>query len=227
LDSIQSANRQTGIKIITGDTKVVPRAAVDGLFINTAGIGEILSSALSGPSTLKPDDVLIVSGPIGRHGSAILCSREKFDFDPPPSSDCAPLTDPIVALHQANLTPRAMRDATRGGLAAVLFEWAEACGQSMTIDESQVPVTEEVRAVCELLGLEAWHMANEGTFVLATPANLVDATLEVLKNFEVTQRAAVIGNVRPRIRVAVSLIRSSGREVPLNQPTGMPLPRIC
>lgn len=227
LDSIQSAAREVVVRIVTGDTKVVPRGAVDGLFINTAGIGELISPSPPGPQSLTSGDALIVSGPIGRHGAAILCAREGFEIDPPPSSDCAPLIDPIAALRQAGLTPRAMRDATRGGLAAVLFEWAEACGCSITIDESRIPVTNDVKAVCELLGLESWRLANEGTFVVATPTDQVDATLQVMRRFEITRDAAVIGQVKPRNRVVVSLIRASGREVPLNETAGAPLPRIC
>jgi hydrogenase expression/formation protein HypE len=227
LDSIQSAAALANVTIVTGDTKVVPRGAADQLFITTSGIGEVLAPPPPGPAALQPDDVLLVSGPIGHHGAAILCAREQFDFDPPPSSDCAPLTTPLIALHSAGITPRAVRDATRGGVAAVLHEWADASQLTCVIDEAAIPINPQVRAVCELLGLDPLHLANEGTFVLATPPDLVEPTLALLRQFEVTRRAAVIGRVSPRRLAPVTVVRGLGHEVPLDEPSGAPLPRIC
>jgi hydrogenase expression/formation protein HypE len=227
LDSLQTAAHLADVTIVTGDTKVVPCGTADGLFITTSGIGVLRTPAPPGPQALQPGDVLIVSGPIGCHGAAILCAREQFDFDPPPASDCAPLTVPLTALYDAGITPRAMRDATRGGVAAVLHEWAEASGQSCTIEEGALPIRHNVRAVCELLGLDPLHLANEGTCVLATPPAAVEPTLEVLRRCEITQHAGVIGRIGPARRTAVSVIRATGREVPLDEPPGAPLPRIC
>lgn len=227
LDSIRSAASAAQVEIVTGDTKVVPRGAADQLYITTAGIGLRMPSAPAGAASLQPGDEIIVSGPIGRHGAAILCSREKFDFDPPPKSDCGPLTAPLMALINEGLTPRAVRDATRGGIAAVLHEWTEMAGTSCTIVEDQIPLTSSVRAVCELLGLDAIHLANEGTCVLATPPHATQATLEVLRRFEITSSATVIGRLHPPRRVPVSILRVSGREVAVEEPAGAPLPRIC
>ncbi len=227
LDSIQIAAITADVAIVTGDTKVVPRGAVDKLFITTSGIGDVLIPSPPGPIALQPEDVLIVSGPIGRHGAAILCAREQFDFDPAPTSDCSLLTGPLAALHSARVCPRAVRDATRGGVAAILYEWAESSQLSCVIDESSVPVDAAVRAVCELLGLDPLHLANEGTFVLATPPELVERTMTILRQHHVSLRAEVIGRLRPRRTVPVTIVRALGREVTLAEPSGAPLPRIC
>jgi hydrogenase expression/formation protein HypE len=227
LDSIRSAADVAGVEIVAGDTKVVPRGAADGVFLTTSGVGRLLPGAPPGPEFLQPGDELLVSGPIGRHGAAILCAREGFDFDPPPESDCACVAEPIRALIDAGITPRAVRDATRGGVAAVLHEWMELSRGSCTIVEADIPVTDAVRGVCELLGLDPLHLANEGTFILATCPQNVAPTLDVLKRYELTRRASVIGRiVRPR-RTPVSIVRIAGREVPVDDPSGAPLPRIC
>jgi len=227
LDSVQAAARQTNVTVVTGDTKVVPRGTCDGMFITTSGIGEIVTPVGTGPSSLQVGDVLIVSGPVGRHGAAIMNAREDLGFDPSPISDCASVATPLIELHRTSLTPRAVRDATRGGVAAVLHEWSEASGLSCSIEESLIPVSTEVRAVCELLGLDPLHLANEGTFVLATSHHQVDSTLSLLKHFEVTRDARIIGEVVPRRIVPVVLRRSIGSDVPLDDPAGAPLPRIC
>ncbi len=227
LDSIQSASAIANVTIVTGDTKVVPRGAADKLFITTSGVGEVIEPSPPGARSLQPDDVLIVSGPIGSHGAAILCAREKFDFDPLPISDCAAISQPLISLYLARFTPRAVRDATRGGVAAVLHEWADASGLTCIINESAIPVTDCVRGICELLGLDPLNFANEGTFVLATPSELVESTLEILRKHSVTNQANVIGRVKPRRDNPVLVVRGIGREVVLDEPSGSPLPRIC
>lgn len=227
LNSLRAACEIARVQIVTGDTKVVPRGAVDGLYVTTAGIGSFTNSVPPGPQGLQPDDAIIVSGPIGSHGAAVLCAREQIDFDPSPRSDCAPVTDPIMALLKAGLIPRAMRDATRGGVAAVLHEWTEASGLSATILEDQIPVNAPVHAVCELLGLDPLHLANEGTFLLATLPELAERTLQILRQFEISRSATIIGRIGPSRRTAVSIVRVSGREVPVDEPAGAPLPRIC
>ena len=227
LDSIRDASEFAGVSIVTGDTKVVPHGTADQLFITTSGIGELLVPCPVGPEDLQPEDVLIASGPIGNHGAAIFCAREQIEFNPSPKSDCAPLTATLVALHAAGIVPRAVRDATRGGVAAVLHEWSEASQLTCVIDETKIPVENEVRAVCEILGLDPLHLANEGTFVLATSPELVAATLDVLRRLDVSKRAAVIGRISARRKSPVVVVRGVGRDVPLDEPSGMPLPRIC
>jgi hydrogenase expression/formation protein HypE len=227
LDSIQSASEIAKVAIVTGDTKVVPHGTADKLFITTSGVGEVSEPAPPGPRSLQADDVLIVSGPIGSHGAAILCAREKFDFNPLPISDCASLVQPLISLYAAGLTPRAVRDATRGGVAAVLHEWADSSGLACVINESDIPVADGVRAICELLGLDPLHFANEGTFVLSTHPELVESTLDLLRRHRVTHQAAVIGRLKPRRNSPVLVVRGIGREVALDEPSGSPLPRIC
>ncbi len=227
LQSIHDAARIANVTCVAGDTKVVPRGTADSLYLTTSGIGWISQPPPPGPRSFQPGDVVIVSGPVGCHGAAILCAREKFDFNPPPVSDCASLAEPIQNLLRSGCAPRAMRDATRGGVAAVLHEWTQTSGGSVTLQEDQIPVSQSVRAVCELLGLDPLHLANEGTFVLATPDSLVEPTLALLREFETTRKAAVIGRIGPARRAAVSIFRATGREVAVEDPAGVPLPRIC
>lgn len=227
LASVADAAGRARVHIVTGDTKVVPRGAADGLFINTAGIGEMISPAPSGPSSFASGDELIVTGPIGSHGISILACRENLGFEPAPRSDCAPLNDAAEALRQAGLPVRAMRDATRGGVAAVLHEWAEESGLTLSIEESFVPVSPDIRGACELLGLDPLHIANEGTMVIAVEHGDGQHAVSVLRKLPRHAEATVIGHVRARSIAPVTIVRSLGVEQPLDEPTGSPLPRIC
>lgn len=227
LESIAAAARRADIQVVAGDTKVVPRGAADGLFINTSGIGELATPVPPGPASLMPGDELIVTGPIGRHGVAILAVRENLGFDPAPESDCAPLFPAADALRQGAVPVRCMRDATRGGVATVLHEWASAAGQTLTIREQSLPISAEVRGVCELLGLDPLHIACEGTMVVATPAGFSENALALLRRVPGMQSAARIGEVGPRGIAPVTIRRTLGAEQPLDDPVGAPLPRIC
>jgi hydrogenase expression/formation protein HypE len=227
LQSVAAAAQRAAVTVVTGDTKVVPRGTVDKLFINTAGIGELVLPTMSGPASLAPGDRLIVSGPIGRHGVAVMAAREQFDFRPEPTSDCAPLTPAVAALRTAGVPIKAMRDATRGGVAAVLHEWAVACGQTMAIEERSLPLTTDVRGVCELLGLDPLHVANEGTMVVAVAPEHAQAAITILQTIEVSAGATQIGFVQTRGVAPVLIQRGLGRYQPLDEPLGAPLPRIC
>jgi hydrogenase expression/formation protein HypE len=225
LDSVREALKVTGVSLVTGDTKVVPRGAVDQLFLTTTGLGDVFFP-MPGPAALEVGDAILVSGPIGRHGAAVLCSREDFGFDPPPTSDCGSLMEPIEALRQAEIPVRCLRDATRGGVAAVLHEWSLQSGLGLSIDASRIPVTPDVRAVCELLGLDALHLACEGTFVAGIPRDHVPRTLEILHAHS-CDAATVIGDVTAARPTPVRVRTTTGREIPLDEPAGSPLPRIC
>jgi len=227
LQSIADAARVAGVTVATGDTKVVPRGTADGLFITTSGIGELVPPAPPGPCALERGDELIVTGPVGRHGVAILTSRENLGFDPPPESDCAPLFPSVDALRQAGVPLRCMRDATRGGVTTVLHEWAEACQHTLSIDESAIPISADVKGACELLGLDPLNMANEGTMLVAVPAGWSERAVDLLRGVAVSRDAARIGEVRPRLSTPVTVRRSLGIERPLDEPLGTPLPRIC
>jgi hydrogenase expression/formation protein HypE len=227
LESVASAADCIGVEVVAGDTKVVHRGAADGLFITTAGIGETMTPVPAGPAGLKITDELIISGPIARHGIAVLAAREAFALDPPPQSDCAPLWPAVAALRRSGVTPTAMRDATRGGVAAVLHEWAQTSGMTLVLDECRVPVGSDIRGACELLGLDPLHVANEGTMVLAIPREQVATAIGALQQVPQTAGAAVVGAVRERTLFPVTVRRSLGREQPLDEPPGAPLPRIC
>lgn len=227
LASVASAAKRVGVPVVTGDTKVVPRGAADKLFINTTGVGEIVSSAPVGPQSLEVGDEIIVTGPIGRHGIAVMVAREGLEFDPPPQSDSAPLVEAVKALQQAAVPVRALRDATRGGIGAVLHEWAEASGKTLAIEERRLPVTPDVRGACELLGLDPIHVANEGTMVVAVPRGEAERALAVLRSVRETSQSICIGRVESRGLAAVVVERGAQQKIPLDEPVGAPLPRIC
>jgi hydrogenase expression/formation protein HypE len=227
LASIASAAKRVGVPVVTGDTKVVPRGAADKLFINTTGVGEIVAQAPDGPRALEAGDEIIVTGPIGRHGIAVMAAREGLEFDPPPQSDSAPLVEAVNALQQAAIPVRALRDATRGGLGAVLHEWADASGKTLTIEERRLPVTPEVRGACELLGLDPIHVANEGTMIVAVPRGAAERALAVLRTVRETAQSVCIGRVESRRLTAVIVERGAQQSIPLDEPVGAPLPRIC
>jgi hydrogenase expression/formation protein HypE len=227
LDRAALAAERCGVEIVAGDTKVVPRGAADGIFINTAGIGELSGLDLRGPRSISVGDHILVSGPIGCHGIAVLAAREALGFDPSPESDLKPLVESVNALrHAAGNSVKAIRDATRGGVSAVLHEWAADCGLTFELDEAAIPVTEAVRGACELLGLEPIVIANEGTFVAAVSSAESDLAIQVLRRLEGFEQARVIGTVCERTLADVMLKRGQVR-IPLDEPAGVLLPRIC
>jgi hydrogenase expression/formation protein HypE len=225
LASVAAAARRVGVLVVAGDTKVVPRGAADSLFINTTGIGELVASPPAGAYSLEVGDELIVTGPIARHGIAIMASREGLDFDPLPQSDSAPLVDAVAALQHAAVPIRALRDATRGGLGAVLQEWAEASEKTLAIEERMLPVLPEVQGVCELLGLDPIHVANEGTMVVAVPQGHSSRAIDVLRRVPETAQSIAIGRVESRGLAAVLVERGTQQKIPLDEPVGAPLPR--
>jgi hydrogenase expression/formation protein HypE len=227
LASVAAAAKRVGVLVVTGDTKVVPRGAADRLFINTTGIGEVVAAAPVGPNALEVGDELIITGPIAGHGIAVMAAREGLQFDPLPQSDSAPLVDAVSALQHAAVPVRALRDATRGGLGAVLHEWAEASRTTLAIEERLLPVLPEIRGVCELLGLDPIHVANEGTMVVAAPHAQASRAIDVLRRVPETAQAVSIGRVESRGLAAVVVERGTRQKIPLDEPVGAPLPRIC
>ncbi len=222
--SIKKELEVNGAMIVTGDTKVVPRGSVDEIFINTSGIGEREAEGIS-VSSIKKGDLLIVSGDIGRHGAAIFAKREGIELKSAIRSDCASLWPVVDALLKKGIKPHAMRDATRGGVAAVLNEWAQASNLCMEVEEESIPVSEEVRGICEILGFEATALANEGTFMLALSDREAKEVLDILKGFD--KNAAVIGVVGESYPGRVVLKSEWGTKRFMDLPTGELLPRIC
>lgn len=215
-----------GAIVVSGDTKVVPKGSVDKIFINTTGIGQIQQKGISSNSILE-DDVILVSNSIGKHGATIFAAREGIDFSTDLKSDCASLWPVVEKLIESGVQIRALRDATRGGVSAVLNEWAKQSDICIEIEEEKIPVCDEVNGVCELLGFEALSLANEGTFVMAVSKEQVSKALEVLKSIETSKEATTIGKVTSQHKGKVVLNTAWGTQRFIDLPTGELLPRIC
>ncbi|MGB6327307.1 MAG: hydrogenase expression/formation protein HypE [Halarcobacter sp.] len=213
-----------GAIVVSGDTKVVPRGSVDKIFINTTGIGEIQKKGISSNNITKKD-VILVSRDIGAHGATIFASREGIDMSSSLQSDCASLYPQVKALIDADIKITALRDATRGGVAAVLNEWASQSNICVEVEEEKIPISDEVNGICELLGFEAMALANEGTFVLAIEKEDASKALEILKRTNET--ASIIGTVSEQYIGKVVLNSAWGTKRFLELPTGELLPRIC
>ncbi|QTF10708.1 hydrogenase expression/formation protein HypE [Brenneria izadpanahii] len=222
--SMAQTAREAGIQIVTGDTKVVPRGAADKIFINTAGIGVIPTDIHWGTGEIRPGDKIIVSGTLGDHGATILNLREQLGLEATLASDCAVLA-PLIAPLRDIAGVRALRDATRGGVTAILHEYAQASGCGMEINESDLPVKQAVRGICEILGLEALNFANEGKLVLVTSAEAEGEVLAALRSHPLGQDAATIGVVteKPQVRLCGVFGASRLLDLPHNEP----MPRIC
>ena len=228
LDSVASAADECAVKVVAGDTKVVPRGMVDHLFINTTGIGQVSSCVPPGPSAIQKGDIIIASGSPGRHGIAVLCARDELKLLKSPRSDCANVYPAVHALLETvGPEVRCIRDATRGGFSAVLHEWSAEQEIAFQLNEDQVPLTNEVRGVCELLGLDPLYVANEGTFLAVVSADAATLALKTLQRIDVSFGAAAIGTVRDKGPCPVTIQRGFGSPQPLDEPTGAPLPRIC
>lgn len=226
VSSMQKELEKNGAIVVSGDTKVMPKGSVDQIIINTTGIGEIQQAGISS-NNISKDDVILVSRDIGAHGATIFITREGIEMDSKLKSDCKSLYSQVQALIDAGINITAMRDATRGGVGAVLNEWAKQSNICIEVEEDALPVSDEVKGVCEILGFEATSLANEGTFVLAVKKEDADSALEVLKSFEDNSMAAKIADISDEHTQKVILKSSWGTKRFLDTPTGELLPRIC
>ncbi|MEQ4450812.1 hydrogenase expression/formation protein HypE [Kosakonia sp. YIM B13605] len=224
VESMAETARSAGIAIVTGDTKVVQRGAADKVFINTAGIGAIPASVHWAANSLQPGDVLLASGTLGDHGATILNLREGLGLDGELTSDCAVLT-PLISQLRELPGVKALRDATRGGVNAVVHEFAAASGYGIELNERDLPVKPAVRGVCELLGLDALNFANEGKLVIAVQREAAEQALAQLRAHPLGRDAAIIGEVVER--KGVRLTGLYGVKRLLDLPHAEPLPRIC
>ena len=215
-----------GAMVVSGDTKVVPKGAVDKIFINTTGIGEILYKGISS-NNITENDLILVSRDIGAHGATIFAAREGMDLETSLKSDCISLYPQVKALIDSGVKTTALRDATRGGVSAVLNEWAKQSNVCIEIDEEKIPICDEVKGICEILGFDAMSLANEGTFVLAIKKEDAQKALEVLQTFKEAKTASIIGKVTQQYEQRVILNSQWGTKRFLDIPTGELLPRIC
>ena len=221
--SMQDAAAAAGVRLVTGDTKVVERGRGDGVYVNTSGVGRVIAPAPIAPRQVRPGDAVLLSGDIGRHGIAVMAAREGLGFEPPLASDTAPLAAVVRALIEAEVALHCLRDLTRGGLATALIEIAETAGVAIRLDSAAIAVSEPVRGACELLGLDPLYVANEGRFAALVPAAEAERTLAVLRRFDAT--AAVIGRVEAGAGT-VALGTLGGLRA-LDLLSGEQLPRIC
>ncbi|MEB3273384.1 MAG: hydrogenase expression/formation protein HypE, partial [Prochlorothrix sp.] len=183
VQAMQATAQAIGVKIVTGDTKVVDRGKGDGIYINTAGVGLVTAAPEQppiGPASIQAGDGILLNGDLGRHGIAIMAQREGLEFETTIESDCAPLHGVVQGLLSAGIEVHCLRDVTRGGLASTLNELAQAAKLGMTVREEQIEVQEQVRGACEILGLDPLYIANEGRFVAIVPADQVDQALAVM-----------------------------------------------
>lgn len=225
--SMRGAATAAGVRLVTGDTKVVDRGKADGMFVNTAGIGRVVAPRPIGPASVGPGDAVVLSGDIGRHGMAVMAAREGLGFETAIESDCAPLAEPVLALFEAGIAVRCLRDLTRGGLASAAVEIAETAGVAIALDESAVPVRDDIIAACELLGLDPLHVANEGRFLAVVARDHADRAVAALRAYPVAAGAVVVGEVQTGPAGRVSSRGPLGVERVIDMLSGEQLPRIC
>jgi hydrogenase expression/formation protein HypE len=225
--TMRDAAMAAGVRIVTGDTKVVDHGKADGMFVNTTGIGQIVASARVGPESIRPGDALILNGDIGRHGVAVMAAREALGFETEIDSDCAPLIEPVLALLEAGIAVRCLRDLTRGGLASAVVEIAETVELSIELNEPAIPVRADVAAACELLGFDPLHVANEGRFIAFVAAEDANSAVEILRSHAQCAEAAVVGVVGKGSPGRVSCRGALGVNRVIDMLSGEQLPRIC
>ena len=227
LASMAALARRCGVHVVTGDTKVVNRGAADRLFINTAGLGVIAAGVNIAATRARPGDVLIVNGTLGDHGVAILVARNELDLHADIPSDCQPLHGLVQTMLAACPDIHCLRDATRGGLATVLNEFAASSHVGMRLDESSLPLKPEVRGACEMLGLDVLYMANEGKVVAVVPRSHAEPVLAAMRAHPAGRDAAIVGEVLAEPAGHVILNTLFGGERVVDMLVGEQLPRIC
>jgi len=226
-ETMRDAAAVAGVHIVTGDTKVVERGKADGCYINTAGVGLISRDVELGVARAQPGDAIIVSGPIGDHGITIMLARGELDLEADIASDTAPLNGLVAGLLDEVPGVRALRDATRGGVATILNEIAKAADVGVLVTEDDIPVRPEVRGASELLGIDPMYVACEGRLVAVVPGSEADRALAALRAHPLGEQAAVIGHVRAEQPGIVQLKTAFGGTRIVDLLVGDPLPRIC
>ena len=225
--SMAATAAEAGVRLVAGDTKVAGKGQVDGVFITTTGIGELIEGASTGGANARPGDVVIVTGDIGRHGTTILLARDDFGIQADVTSDCAPLWSSVEAMYGVTRDIHVIRDATRGGVGTVLYEICRQSGVGIALDQARVPVDAAVGGVCRMLGLEPLYLACEGRLVVIAPAEVAGGLVEALRGAPHSKGATIIGEVTEGRPGWVVMRTEVGTETLLPQPQGELLPRIC
>lgn len=225
--AMEATAKEAGVKIVAGDTKVAGKGQVDGVFITTTGIGRVQDDVETSGKKAEPGDAVIVSGDIGRHGCTILLEREDFGIDADVTSDCAPLWGAVEDMLSVTKDIHVIRDATRGGVGTVLYEIAGQSRVGIRLYAGDIPVQENVKGVCGMLGLEPLYLACEGRLVIFAPKEQAQAVVEKLRQGKYTKDAAIIGEVTKEMPGRVVMSTEIGAETLLPEPRGELLPRIC
>jgi len=225
--SLRTAAQNAGVEIVTGDTKVVEKGSGDELFINTTGIGRVPDGLDLSASYARPGDKILLSGSIGEHGIAILAQREGLEFESPVESDSAPLHNLVADILQVSSEIRCMRDPTRGGVSSTLNEIAEQSRVGIRLEESTIPIREEVRGACEMLGLDPMYVANEGKMVAIVAAEAAETVLESMRRNPLGKNAQIIGTAVESPQPLVTMRTALGTSRIVDMLAGDQLPRIC
>ena len=228
MQSIEQSVKTAEVKVITGDTKVVDKGKGDGMFINTTGIGIVESSNVIAPSEVRPGDAIIINGDIARHGVSIMTVREELGFENKIESDSAPLSGLVLELINQGIEIHCLRDLTRGGLASALIEIAEASKTHIDIEEDSIPIREDVKGICEILGLDPLYVANEGRFIAIVKSEDVEQALEIMNHQSSGKGSSVIGQVKDCHSSGILTMKSQiGTSRIIDMISGEQLPRIC
>jgi len=227
VESMAKTAKDAGVKIVTGDTKVVGKGACDKVFINTTGIGFIPEGRVTGGNRAKPGDKVILTGYMGDHGTSILLEREDMGIHADLKSDCAPLSELVEKVYSVTGEVHVLRDPTRGGVATTLNEIASQSGVNIKLYEENLPVRDEVQGICDMLGMEPLYMANEGKLLVIVPGEVSQKVLEAIRSHKDGEDAAVIGEVLESQSPMVLLKTFAGGTRVVDMLTGDQLPRIC
>jgi hydrogenase expression/formation protein HypE len=224
---MREAADAAGVNLVTGDTKVVDRGKADGIFINTSGIGLVPDGVNIGPSLARPGDKILISGQIAVHGIAIMSVREGLEFETEIASDTAPLNGLVETMLAASNAIHVLRDPTRGGVTSALTEIARSAGVGMLLHEASIPIGEEVKGACEILGLDPLYVANEGKLIAILPADDADRVLAAMRAHPLGREAAIIGEVTSDHPSFVFMKTRVGGTRVVDMLSGEQLPRIC
>jgi hydrogenase expression/formation protein HypE len=227
VQSMRAAADAASVCIVTGDTKVVERGKCDCLYVTTAGVGVVEHEQVIAPASVQSGDTILLSGDVGRHGMAIMALREGLEFETPIVSDCAPVAEMVLALLAGGVEIHCLRDLTRGGLASAVVEIATTARRRIHLVEKAIPIAEEVRGACELLGLDPLHVANEGRFIAFVPEKDSATALAILRRHRLGENASYIGVVEHETDGLVTVESLVGACRILDLLTGESLPRIC